>query len=447
MKTLTLVSAALLIFSLPALVQSQDCSTVADEALRSAASCIALGPNEICYGHGKVDSLVNCEEAPEFDSLGDILPIDALCSLRSSAWSDAGEWGLAVMRVQPTNTPQPISMIVIGEVEMQNAASALNALEVRADSDLAVLSGPGSSFETLKTLSAGEVVRANACNCTGNWLRTVLQDGRVGWIPSRQVTVMGDAGSLPVVDRSTPVYATMQAFTLVTGDQPRACPEVPADGVLVQVPADGEAPLLINGIPIVLSGSAFVQSHPNSEQTITVLSGEAVVTVDQLAAHVPAGTRAVIPMSENLASGGIHIEPFDAADVAALPLALLPEPVEISAGFDALAPSVVGMKPCRVISNAGETLCPIHFVNRDGDAITQMTVESVSAPYGDWTGSVKENPVILEGDYTSGALSWEITCSTGDACFIGPIVWSITLTDAAGNVSAPFEVTFNCVSE
>ncbi len=137
--------------------------------------------------------------------------------------------------------------------------------------------------------------------------------------------------------------------------------------------------------------------------------------------------------------------PYAAGDVEALPLALLPETVDPPAALVDDVPHIIGMESCRVISNAGETICPIYFANRDGDAITRMEVHFVSAPQGEWTGSIRENPVLVEGNSVSGALSWGITCSTGKACFIGPVVWSITLTDAAGNVSEPFEASFNCV--
>jgi hypothetical protein len=110
-----------------------------------------------------------------------------------------------------------------------------------------------------------------------------------------------------------------------------------------------------------------------------------------------------------------------------------------------LRPYIVGVEACSVVSNRGETTCPLYFFNGDGDAITRMDVEFVYAPQGEWESNFREPPTLIEGTYTSGTLAWGGTCSLGAANFIGPVVWSITITDESGHVSAPFEAAFNCV--
>lgn len=436
----------LLILAFPAAVQGQDCPIVVEEALVSAAECTGIGANEVCYAHGQLESLVNCENAPDFSSPGNILPLNVLCTLRSSGMNAAGDWGLAIMRVQPHDSSDVVTMIVLGEVQMQNAASSLNAVEVQANTDLDIHSGPGSDFPVLDHISVGETLVTHACNCTRHWLRTLLEDGRVGWLPAGRVTVIGDTNTLPVASLNTPVYEPMQAFTLQSGQQARLCDEAPEDGVLIQTPDDA-VPLKVNNVPMLVNGSVFMQSHPGGQQTIEVLSGETQVTVGNLTGSVPEGMRAVIPMSdENTPAGGLSVVPFASEDIASLPLNLLPEAVDPTAGFADTAPHIVGLEPCRVISNAGETVCPVYFANRDGDEIVRMDVEFVSAPEGQWTGSTEEMPPLVEGDSVSGAVGWGATCSLGrGGNFIGPVNWSITLTDAAGNVSRPFMASFNCV--
>mgnify|MGYP002860811653 CR=1 FL=1 len=447
MKILSAVLILIMLLTSHGAVESQECPINIDEALTEAAGCASIGANEVCFGHTPVESLVNCELAPNFAAPGDVLPLESMCTLRTGAMQSTGEWGLAVMRVLPHAAAQPITIVLVGEAELYDAASGLQALDAHIDTDVSVLSGPASTFAEIGRLTAGQVVHVNACNCTGNWLRTVLEDGRVGWIASSYVTTLGEASSLPVVSVDTPVYESMQAFTLRSGSAERACAEVPEDGILIQVPSGADpVPIQINGVPILLGGTAFVQSQLGTPQTIEVLAGFANVTGVDFVASVTAGMRAVILMSDSdTVSGAVQVEPFSPTDVEALPITLLPEPVDVMAVFEQNTPQIVGHELCRVVSNVGGTVCPLYFADRDGDAISRMDVEFVSAPMGDWTGSILENPVIIAGDTMSGALAWNVTCSLGTANFIGPIIWSITLTDAAGNVSQPFEASFYCI--
>jgi hypothetical protein len=108
------------------------------------------------------------------------------------------------------------------------------------------------------------------------------------------------------------------------------------------------------------------------------------------------------------------------------------------------APAIVGVEACQVATDQAPTACRVHFVNADAGAIQRLDVEFVSAPQGEWAGSIHPNPALLEGDRTSGILAWEATCSVGSTIFVGPVVWQLTLTDDQGHRSQPFEASFNC---
>jgi hypothetical protein len=154
-----------------------------------------------------------------------------------------------------------------------------------------------------------------------------------------------------------------------------------------------------------------------------------------------------VSLSEpNLPAGAVQVEPYIGQDVAGLPLSLLPERVDPIAVLNDEMPHIVGVETCTALSNMGETICPVHFVNPDGDEISRMNVEFVYAPQGEWTGSAVQSPELLVGDSRSGQLPWHVSCSLGSANFIGPVRWSITLTDAMGHISQPFEASFNCVA-
>ncbi|MBK8021157.1 MAG: SH3 domain-containing protein [Chloroflexi bacterium] len=354
---------------------------------------------------------------------------------------------VTLMQVKPHAQDTTITLALLGDVELVNAASELNATNVEASRNVRILSGPGSHFSEIDTIPAGQVVEVNACSSSQNWLRTVTEDGQVGWISSLDVNLIDNSKALPVANVDTPVYATMQAFSLRQGSGVGGCASAQEMGVLIQVPANAEpVPMQINGVAMLVNGTIFVQAEAGGAQTIETLAGEAVITVTPLEAVLSAGMRAVVPLSSDYQiAGAMHIEPYTLADVETLPVDQLPEMVALSDPLADTAPRIVGLEPCRVLSDSGETTCALHFVNRDGDAITQMDVQFVSAPEGEWTGSTRDDVQIVQGDAVSGAVGWSVNCSLGQVCFIGPVIWSITLTDAAGNVSEPFEASFNCV--
>ena len=439
---------ALMFFPTLTIAQDDGCKTVVEEAITTAAThCAELKPNEVCLGHPNIDKVIQNDPDLSFDTPGDTLSLDCLCSMHLSPLQTTGSWGLAMMQVSPSEDDQPIRYVLFGDVEIQNAASARSELTAQVVSATEVHSGPGSHYGVIETLPAGRIIDVNGCNCTGNWLRLVLEDGRVGWIWAGSVTGLGDDAELPMVRSDTPVYASMQAFTFRSGDVP-TCSSAPEDGILIQARSElNEAQLQINGAEVTLDATVFVQSQPGKSLTIEVLEGAATITATGFAATVRAGARAVIPMTENNTPTGLmRIEPFASQDVANLPVTLLPETVNPVGSLDGEIPYIAGVENCQVVSGRGETICPLHFVNPDGDLITQMTVEFVDAPEGEWKGSVHNSPELMDGDTRSGRLAWNVSCSLGNACFIGPVRWSITLTDQAGHVSDPFEASFNCVS-
>lgn len=448
MKNLFMTFAVLLLVATGVLAQDEVCSTVREHALATTFQhCNNVGPNEVCYGYSEVASVVNCDETLDFTAPGDIIPLQTLCAMRLSAMSLSGQWGIAVMNVAPEVPEQGLTYILFGDVEIQNAASANSQMRVWVTTESTIRSGPGSSFDSISSIASGEVILVNACNCTRNWLRTVLNDGRAGWILARNVSVLGDTEELPVATSNTPIYESMEAFTFSSGHEMTSCAGTTTAGVLIQSPAGAdEAHLRINNVEVTLTSTIFAQSQPGHHLTISVLDGIGHFTANGFAVSAPAGTKAVIPLSDdNLPSGLIRVEPFQTEEVVQLPMTLLPQPIDPLVALNGATPQIVGLESCAVLSDRGETICPLHFVNPDGDEIAHMNVEFVDAPQGEWTGSVTDMPQIINGDNTAGRLAWATTCSLGSANFIGPVQWLITITDEAGNVSLPFEASFNCV--
>ncbi|MBL8154417.1 MAG: SH3 domain-containing protein [Anaerolineae bacterium] len=442
-------SLLLFVFASPVITaQDNSCAALRDEALATALqSCAGVGPNEICLGHMDVASMMSCETAMAFESPGDIIPINAVCAMRLGAMQPAGTWGVAVMRPVIGEANDTLTYVLLGDVEIQNTGSAASQIRVWANADTDIRSGPGSSYESLVTVAAGTVLNVNACNCTQNWLRTVLEDGRVGWILTRSVTVFESVEALPVVKGDTPIYGAMQAFNFSSGQAQTPCAEAALSGILMQAPTAGtDAQAQINGVQVVFTSTLFTQAQPGGSLTIRVLDGSARVTADNFTALVSAGAEVVIPLADtNVPEGLMRVQPLHEADVADLPLALLPRAISPLEFLNDPVPQIVGLETCSVISNRGAATCPLHFINPDGDPITRMDIIFDEAPQGEWSGSVDEAPELIGGDLFGGQLAWKPTCSLGGANFIGPVKWVITLIDSTGHVSPPFEATFNCV--
>lgn len=442
----------ILLFFVPMIVFAQDtCPIDTGDVLDAAAeACSDLESNQVCFGHAPIDTLINCEDTFEFDSTGDIIPLTAICALRLGALTPEGDWGVAKAKLQIQGREDvAIELIMFGQLEAQNAASSLSEMEVWVESDTELRTGPASNFDAIMPITAGQTLRANACNCTANWLRVILDDGRVGWIPTNRVTIVGGSTEdLPVVTMDTPVYESLQAFTLRTGTADSGCGDMPMSGMMIQAPMDveGGVPIEVNGVSVTFDSTILVRSVPDEQLEIHVLDGTAVATLNNRDMTFAAGAQAIVPLNDTaFPDGDVSFAMSDADDVANLPLQMLSRPIDPLASLEVRIPQIVGTEYCEIVSSMGEQECPIYFINRDGDEIVQMDVNFVDAPIGEWESDIQEMPALTSGDSTLGALAWTSACSLGSENFIGPVEWEITLTDAEGHVSAPFVASFNCV--
>lgn len=426
-----------LIFIIPAQAQENDCPTLFDNAINASAdNCVNLADNTLCYGYEAVDLFVDCENFPDFASSGDTVPLDAVCMMRVS------KNGIATMHIQPEHTAGHATFVFMGAGELHNASSGTFEMNAWMIEDAILRDGPGSDFNEVTPVTADEQLLVHACNCTQNWMRVMLDSGQIGWLPARTLNVQGNADALPVIDRDAPFYDRMQAITLQT--QASECAELP-NGLLIQSHNTERAwlPLQINNTELMIDATLFARAPIDDDLIVTVLEGQLEVTQNEQTYHLSAGAEIHIPRE---ASDSVTISVYSEADVAQLPLNLLPEVIDPMAPIDNIAPVIISIPQCAILGNSNEdNTCPVTFVNPDGDNITQMSVEFLYAPEGDWESSVKDNPEVIEGDSTGGVIAWEPSCTLGQRCFIGPIKWLITLTDENGHTSAPFEASFNCV--
>ncbi len=144
---------------------------------------------------------------------------------------------------------------------------------------------------------------------------------------------------------SEATYGPMQAVTLRTGLNDAPCQEAPSSGILIQSPASLPVQLRINAVDITLGSTIYLQLSTAAEMLVSVVEGQATLTAFGQTVIAPAGTRVRISLDENLAASAAPSdpEPYIVADLASLPIAYLPDAINIAepldaASLDALVP-------------------------------------------------------------------------------------------------------------
>jgi hypothetical protein len=246
-------------------------------------------------------------------------------------------------------------------------------LDVAANRNARVRSGPGTQNSQIASLPGGETAQADGRNEAGDWLRVKLEDGTSGWVSTELLDVTGDASTLAVVEGveiGGTVYGPMQAFYFTSGIGNPQCDEAPADGVLIQTPEGaGQIDLLVNEVQIGVGSTIYLTAQPSGVMTAAVLEGQIRVTSAGTTVVVPAGAQATIPLDENsIASGTPVLEPYNEAELVGLNsvLSALPEAITIA---PALTPEILNTPhsgqwqmivsnidgDCRVEENEGDT--------------------------------------------------------------------------------------------
>ena len=113
----------LTLLSISVLAQNEPCPALASLAFEQISEfCEDTRQNQVCYGHGAI-TLESNPAAPDiqFQTPGDLADLDAIARLQLSPMDeDAGEWGVASMRLQadiPDTLPgQLLSFLLFGDV-------------------------------------------------------------------------------------------------------------------------------------------------------------------------------------------------------------------------------------------------------------------------------------------------------------------------------------------
>jgi uncharacterized protein YgiM (DUF1202 family) len=354
MKTLSavlsgLITVIVLLLSQAAHAQDSEesCSALVQKALTlTQETCQATtGRNQACYGN---ISLL-AEPQPginnlEFEQQGDIADVDMIRTLQLSAMNAANnEWGVAYLQLQanlPDDTAQNVTLLMFGEVKIENAVEPvpeLATIAITSNGNLNVRGGPSTNHPVVSTLAPGDTVTADGRIEDGSWLRIRLEDDMVGWVFAQLVTTEGDIVALSVVDPDSevesPRFGPLQAFFVETGVDDAPCATAPDSGLLIQTPEGvGEINLVVNEVDIKLRSTAYIQSQAGAEMIVSLVEGNASVSALGTTVFTPAGTRVRIDMDTNNNASSVpgDPEPYDETALAALPVGYLARSVGIA---------------------------------------------------------------------------------------------------------------------
>lgn len=338
------VFALILTLSITSLAQSEVCPALVQQALESLNNlCGGTARNQACYGNRLIDAVPRADIAAlEFDEPGDIESLTNIQALNMSAMIQPEEWGVALMRIQanlPDTLPgQNVTMILVGDVTIEDAGAVQVTFEVTSTGNINVRSGPGTNNRALTALTSGQTVIADGRNAAGDWLRIILDDDSSGWVSAPLVTTDGDVMALAEVDARTDAagarFGPMQAFYFRTGIGETQCAEAPRDGILIQTPSGSQRiTLLVNEVSIDIGSTVFLTANPGNTMRAAVVEGDAIISAAGTTVTAVEGTQAVIPLDEaGIAAGAPTLEPYDSDELAPLAglIDAMPEQVPIA---------------------------------------------------------------------------------------------------------------------
>ncbi len=335
------------------------CSDLAQQAMEAAlAQCAETGRNQVCYGHINLDAQPQPDVSEfKFDAEGDRVRVTDLQSLRLSSVDLVQDaWGIALLKLQaslPDSSDQNVTLIMFGNVQVENAARSVPLAAVTVDTSryLNIRSAPSLDADILGAVAPGESLTATGRLADGSWLRVEVPDSAAtGWVFADFVSGSGTA-ALDVVDFAEPYYSPMQAFYFQSGAISDVCQEAP-NGLLVQTPEGvGRVTFLINEVNVQFGSTLFFRSEPGRQMSIDVLEGSAIVTAFGKTVQLAQGSGLDIPITGDLRASGVPGDPrpYRLDTVQFVPLDLLPLEIEIAPPVDetvlAAEPPVVVPSP------------------------------------------------------------------------------------------------------
>lgn len=246
-----------------------------------------------------------------------------------------GTVGFALAQTAPVDCPALVeeALIAVGEV-----CSSLGRNEIcYGHNQVTALGADAAPLASFATTGDVENVTNIASLATAGlnaeeqlWGVAVmsLQANIPETMPGQSVTflVFGDSTVTPDPEAvEEGLEAPMQAIRITTGIGEPACADAPRDGILVQTPRGATVNFRVNGIDVEMGSTVLLDVRLDEKVWVSTLEGEAKVTSNGVTQTALPGYKIVtIPGQDT----GIP-EPYTYAEIAAMPVSLLPEAVVI----------------------------------------------------------------------------------------------------------------------
>lgn len=377
--------AVLVAISLSAGVAAQEstCPDMHTEALANIASrCASQAAGSLCLAHPTVAAIKRPPDpgSSAWQQPGDTLPIGQVDWLSVSTEEDT--WG-AARAVFPAYAGDSLetreaALVVYGNVALffpppvEPPAPLIN-LTVTAGRGAYLRALPHIDAQIITPLAVRSKLKAMGMSPNRNWRLVYAAPDLRGWMSQSVVSTSGQA--LPVVDTDTdmtPLWLPWQIFNFHSGRDDAPCEGSWDSGILLQAPNFTTPTYFeINGIRILLSGTAWLQAQISSGTLIHIIDGSARVTAADLTRTVGRGFQTSVPVTKTddfrLVAAAAPREPvaYDYQRLLSLPIHTLIHPSRVSLALYTLATPAPqdGGSPLTYISS--EDPCKI-VAGRDG---------------------------------------------------------------------------------
>ncbi len=371
------------------------CRAAFQSSVQSAASaCASLDEGQVCLASGVAQSTAFPDEAISFVQPGDVAAASAIQAVTLSASNDDDEAGIIITRIR-ADLPagQTAQLIFFGDIVLENLATPPLTIPGRVVAGANIRDLPSAQAALLGSTAAGSIVNIDGHLPDNSWYRIVLEDDVRGWIFGEIIDIQGDLTLVETVELfdgfpAPPTQGSpLRAFRFGSVGDDGLCSPTSKGGLLVQIPQGiGEATLQVNGTQVQLTSTIFLQAEAGGMLTMNVIEGLGRLSANDVTRVVPTGARTQIPLDANLMASGQPSppEPYNADDVAVLPLALLDRPLTPPPPVHAdVLNSTLGVPPAgmwNAVYNLATLTCPDGFTSpvdsSENNGLHTLTVEA-----------------------------------------------------------------------
>ncbi len=320
--------------------QSSACVQFVQQVHENLVNCNNLGRNSACFGSGPVQvTYYDGAEAAPFEIPGDTVALADVQEFETAQLNLAErEYGVVLLNLGGEShgtTGEPVTILIMGNATMQNRVDPEIAFEpveelvtINTQNQTEATFSPGPDSDVAADIPVDTSLPADATTPDQEWVRVYYQNNVV-WVNRNDIG--DDTSSLPVItyDPQVPFQEFNFATDIATAD---CTDEAPPSVIVLQNPTGVPVDIVVNGAPIRVESSIFLQTR--SEQLMRLTTGEGLATVypgTPNEVEVPMGYSVSIPVEEGQATGtwtdwGIDPEEFAGFDpIGNLPPGILPD--------------------------------------------------------------------------------------------------------------------------